>query len=97
LVTNKQEYGEYLRSSPEWARKRELVFDRSQGMCERCKWSQVRDIHHLSYDHVFDERLQELQGVCRECHEFLSGVSGVDPLKFGEDWCSLYQAKLKEI
>lgn len=55
--------------SPEWQRKRELVFKRSGGMCEGCGERRATQAHHDSYDHFGDEFLWELYAVCDECHE----------------------------
>jgi hypothetical protein len=92
----KDRYYAYL-VSPQWSRKRQLVLDRCGGICERCGWADATEIHHITYKRVFNELLPDLLGVCSGCHDFLGGYSQVDPKKFGEDWISLYQAKLKEI
>lgn len=62
------EYGVYLRS-PEWAKRRALVMKRCGGVCEGCMERPATQVHHLTYDHVGDELLFELVGICRECHE----------------------------
>lgn len=62
------EYGTYLRSS-EWANKRRLVMKRCGGICEGCMANPATQVHHLTYDHVGNELLFELVGICRECHE----------------------------
>lgn len=62
------EYGAYLRS-PEWANKRRLVMKRCGGICEGCMENPATQVHHLTYDHVGNELLFELVGICRECHE----------------------------
>lgn len=62
------EYGAYLRS-PEWAAKRRLVMKRCGGICEGCMVNPATQVHHLTYDHVGDELLFELVGICRQCHE----------------------------
>ena len=71
-------YYEYL-ASRAWALKRESVFARASGLCERCKSAKPDQVHHLSYEHVFDEPLSELQAVCEACHKFLSGKTDQDP------------------
>jgi len=60
-------YHEYLLSSA-WQSKRQLVIERANGMCERCQEERIVDVHHLTYDNVFDEPLEDLQGLCRKCH-----------------------------
>lgn len=71
-------YGAYL-ASREWGILREQVRERSGGKCERCKRGDHQDTHHLTYERIGHERLEDLLGVCRQCHEFLSGKTDVDP------------------
>jgi len=60
-------YTAYL-ASPEWAAKRELVMKRCGGICEGCGIKPATDIHHHHYEHLFDEFLFELVGLCHGCH-----------------------------
>lgn len=66
-------YQQYLQSET-WARKREAVFDRCNGLCEGCRGSSATAVHHLTYDHLGHELLWELAAVCRECHERAHGI-----------------------
>lgn len=61
-------YEEYL-DSPEWARKRGLIFARANGRCEGCGDRRATQVHHLTYTHVGRELLFQLVAVCRDCHE----------------------------
>lgn len=61
-------YTTYL-TSPEWAAKRELVLKRCGGVCEGCGVSPATEVHHRHYDHLFNEFLFELSGLCHGCHE----------------------------
>ena len=71
-------YKAYL-ASREWALKREAVRKRSGNKCERCKTGPQDAVHHLTYEHVGNEPLEDLQAICDPCHEFLSGTSRFDP------------------
>lgn len=71
-------YCEYL-NSPEWKSRRQAVRERCKGICERCSKYRVDEVHHLTYAHVFKEPLEDLQGLCRPCHSFTHGNSGIDP------------------
>ena len=67
-------YHDYLRSW-EWREKRRIVLARCNGICQ-CG-APVQDVHHLSYDHVFQEELvdfSELVGFCRRCHQRAHGI-----------------------
>lgn len=71
-------YQTYL-ASREWALKKEAVRKRSGGICERCKNAPHQQTHHLTYARIGCELLEDLQGVCRACHEYLSGKTNQDP------------------
>ena len=64
------DYAKYM-ESPEWRKKRGQVLQRAHYCCERCQQREATNVHHLSYAHVFQEKLYELQAVCHECHEKL--------------------------
>lgn len=73
---------EYYLKSPEWAEKRKSVIERANGKCERCGETRPPlEVHHLTYQHIFDEPLDDLQLVCKGCHEFLHLRSDYDPAK----------------
>src|SRR5262245_42570727 len=72
-------YAAYLHSS-EWKAKRQAVLERCKGICERCGKYLVDEVHHLTYAHIFNEPLEDLQGLCKPCHNFLHNASGIDPL-----------------
>lgn len=60
-------YNQYLQS-PEWKSKRELVLARDR-VCAGCGERRSDHVHHLTYDHVGNEFLWELVGVCVCCHQ----------------------------
>jgi len=64
--TNRK-YGEYLLTE-EWRKKRQLVLNRCKNMCEGCGINQAEAVHHLTYEHIYDEFLFELIGICNKCH-----------------------------
>lgn len=61
------EYSRYL-GSPEWAAKRQLVFERAGGVCEGCGLAKATDVHHVTYEHRYEEFLFELLALCHPCH-----------------------------
>jgi hypothetical protein len=77
--TANKEYLAYLKSK-EWLAKREQVIQRCGGLCERCGKYLVDNVHHLTYERIFNEPLEDLQGLCRPCHAFLHQHSGIDPV-----------------
>ena len=68
-------------ASREWALKKQAVKERSTGWCERCKIAPHQNTHHLTYQRLGNEDLDDLQGVCRDCHEYLSGRRDDDPAR----------------
>jgi hypothetical protein len=73
--------GRYM-ASREWRLKRQQVIDRAGGVCERCLLASIENVHHLTYERLGDERLDDLQGLCRPCHEFVSAESHEDPAEW---------------
>lgn len=61
-------YSEYLKS-PEWRRKRSLVLERANGVCEGCLSRDATEVHHTTYEHVGEELLFELVAICDVCHK----------------------------
>jgi hypothetical protein len=72
------EYEGYLKSK-EWKALCKAVKERCNNICERCNNHLVDDVHHLTYVRKYEERLEDLQGLCAGCHEFLHRKSGIDP------------------
>ena len=60
-------YGAYLKSS-QWLALRRAVLDRDNGKCQACLSEKATEVHHLTYDHVFNEPLFDLVSVCEGCH-----------------------------
>jgi 5-methylcytosine-specific restriction endonuclease McrA len=62
-------YTLYMQSQA-WQVKRQQVLRRANGRCERCgQFAKWLDVHHLSYRNLANEPLEELQGLCRPCHD----------------------------
>jgi hypothetical protein len=76
----KSEYQKYL-ASREWSLKKRAVKERAGGKCERCKFGEYQQTHHLTYEHIGAEPLEDLQGICSYCHKFISAESNIDPIE----------------
>lgn len=61
-------YKNYL-LSVEWKEKRWLVLERDNSLCQHCKTATAENIHHLKYDNLFNEPLEDLLSLCMPCHE----------------------------
>jgi len=64
------EYQTYIRSDA-WRQKRQQVIARAHGICERCGRWPIVNVHHLTYEHIGNEGLEDLLGVCSRCHREL--------------------------
>lgn len=54
--------------SQKWYKIRSKVIARCGNLCEGCRDRPVAQVHHLTYQHLGDEFLFELVGLCLECH-----------------------------
>lgn len=64
---NRTEYKLYLQSI-EWKQKKELLFSIKGKVCERCKSIKEIQVHHKTYANVFNEKLNDLEVICKKCH-----------------------------
>ncbi len=60
-------YRSYIKSK-RWHRKREEKLKSVGWKCENCGERHDLHVHHLSYRHLGDEKLDELQVLCEGCH-----------------------------
>lgn len=69
---NKEEftrnYHAHLKTS-EWKVRRDKVLERDNFVCMGCMKNKATEVHHLTYDHVFNEPLFDLVSICEECHK----------------------------
>jgi 5-methylcytosine-specific restriction endonuclease McrA len=62
-------YNEYL-LSPEWYARRLAVLKRDGNKCRACQ-DDASQVHHLTYERVGKEPLEDLVAICDGCHERL--------------------------
>lgn len=72
---DEQEKRHLYYASREWGLLREAVRKRAGGLCESCKARPIYAVHHLTYIRLYCERLEDLQGLCNDCHK---GKHGLD-------------------
>jgi hypothetical protein len=63
-------YKDYL-WTPEWRRTRRAALHRADYRCRRCQKRNAVHVHHLVYDHIGHEWLDELVALCEPCHRAL--------------------------
>lgn len=73
-------YVEYLKSV-EWKNKREKVLVRDNNLCQECKNKSAEEVHHKTYDNLYDEPLEDLISLCRECHTEIHRVLNLVEMK----------------
>lgn len=79
MVREKVDYHRYM-ASREWALKKKAVRELAQNICERCASAPIQNIHHLTYATLgHEEPENDLQGLCRPCHEYVSAEREIDP------------------
>ncbi len=75
----RMEYARYLRSS-EWKTRRSAVLARDQWSCVArlpgCTEA-ATEVHHLTYQHKYNEPLFDLVSVCRFCHEEITKMESL--------------------
>ena len=80
ITDERERYAAYL-CSAEWGKLRRLVTERCGKRCERCHVAPFHAVHHLTYIRKYRELPEDLQGVCRGCHDFIHGHSAIDPTR----------------
>ena len=61
------DYATYM-GSAEWIAKRNLVLRRDGFVCKLCGSAKNLDVHHITYENLGHEKLDELITLCRDCH-----------------------------
>lgn len=64
-------YDDYL-LSPHWVAFRKRVLQ-GRSSCERCGCTKSLQVHHLTYDRLGDERLEDVAVLCLDHHQEAHG------------------------
>lgn len=62
-----RKYHEYIKSA-QWQQRASAMKMHTGYRCENCGKSRNLTVHHLNYDHLGDERIEDLKVLCWECH-----------------------------
>jgi hypothetical protein len=68
-----KEYEEYL-ESPQWKAFRKKAFAHYGRKCDRCPKTTTLQIHHLHYNNIFHEELEDVRVLCKAHHEETHGI-----------------------
>jgi hypothetical protein len=64
-----QKYLDYLQS-PEWSQMRMKRILKAERCCEACRARPIYlEVHHLTYERLFREKLNDLIALCTACHQ----------------------------
>jgi len=64
---HKKAYDKHLLSE-QWDKKKQKVRRRDGKRCQVCGGGSTFEVHHLTYDRVFVEKLSDLVLLCSSCH-----------------------------
>lgn len=67
-------YRAYM-SSDDWKAKRLAFLNTKKGcLCEGCNTNEGYQVHHKTYDHLYDEPFFDLALLCDPCHERITAM-----------------------
>lgn len=71
-----KEYNDYIKSI-HWQNKKLEYFRFHDKRCMECGNHKSIQLHHLTYEHIGNERLSELIPLCEMCHKSIHAVDNV--------------------
>lgn len=69
-----KEYQEYLEST-KWKEFRKKAFEHYGRKCNKCQTTKNLQIHHLHYNNIFNEKLEDVRVLCKYHHEETHGIN----------------------
>lgn len=60
-------YSTYIQSD-KWKDIRSDVLERDQNLCQECKTNPAVEVHHKTYENLFNEKMEDLVSLCKDCH-----------------------------
>lgn len=63
----RESYKAYLQSE-EWKARRQHAIDLADGRCQVCYSPDDLEVHHRTYERLFEEAPLDLTVLCRDCH-----------------------------
>jgi len=73
-------YQVYLLSD-EWKETKEKAYKFHGPRCMKCRAETNLQVHHATYENIYDEKLSDLVILCETCHELLHKTYGTENLK----------------
>lgn len=72
------DYNEYIQSA-KWKEKRNRRVAIDRYRCQKCGSTSKLNVHHLSYEHLGDEPMEDLITLCESCHAAVHGKAPINP------------------
>ena len=69
----RSKYNTYLHSDA-WKQKRQEAFTHHGKHCELCNATTYLQVHHLTYEHIYNELMEDLMVLCRTCHKKVHNI-----------------------
>lgn len=85
-----EKYRKYLKSD-EWAQLKIDLFELRGYSCEKCPNKKRLDVHHLTYENIYNEEPEDLIILCKKCHNKAHGIITKNKLPEGFNVLSLAQ------
>lgn len=82
-LDRKSEYSQYLLTA-KWQSKRQRALERDGFRCQACLIRPATQVHHKTYERIFNEPLFDLVSVCETCHAALH-VDAAEPVGQSEE------------
>lgn len=75
-----KKYHEYLQSD-EWKEKRKEIFEFIAKKCAKCKTTENIQLHHRSYENIYQESFSDVVPLCETCHKLFHSTFWTENLK----------------
>ena len=66
-VKHWKSYEQYIQSE-EWQASRKLILERDDYQCTMCGSNKTLQIHHITYENLYHENMNDLIVLCADCH-----------------------------
>ena len=73
-------YQAYLLSN-EWKETKEKAYKFHWSVCMKCRAETNLQVHHATYENIYDEKLTDLCILCETCHELFHKTYGTESIK----------------
>lgn len=79
-------YAEYLQSDL-WKQKKATALSFIGNCCKICRSKKSINVHHISYDRIGKELIEDLSILCRSCHKMVHALVQLDPKQYNIQNC----------